>query len=444
MDLREFRRQHGSRARLWQMWVEGDTIYTCHGWLGGTIQKNKDVPGSSSRESAEERAISRANKLAKDKLNKGYTEYVPGTNSVIGDAAGTEVTFDGAPPDGLEVFKPKTMPKKGSSEHKKMLEVIQRGDDVITRKYNGMKHILAVTKDGRYLLFTRRMEPATEHYPHLIDEFRKLNIPSKSIVALELYVPGKDDGPEDFRAMQSLSRSLPERAQQLQIDNPDTRPHAVLLAPIFWKGQPLIKQMKVYDWMGLLERCVSDGRKRITKPFVHAMKVFYGGLAKAFEHVSSVGIEGLVVYDGEACFGQKAFNFRGKSERPECWKQKPLFEEDFFAVWDPYKRSSFPEGGEFGSGKNMNRPKSLALYQNDKKGQLVYVSNVGSGLDDATRTMIADHVESNGGWWAGVVAVEYAERKFLKNGDISNALTFPSFQKILEDKQPHECVNDSL
>lgn len=443
MELREFRRQHGERTRLWQVWVDGETIYTCHGWQGGAIQKNKDVPGRSSRETAAERALSRAAKLVKDKLNKGYTEYVPGTDTVIGDVAGTEVNFDGAPPDGLEIFKPNTMPKKGSSEHKKMMAVINDGREVITRKYNGMKHLLTVTSDDRFLLHTRRMEDATGHYPHLIEEFRKLNIPAKSIVAVELCVPGdKSDGPEDFRSMQSLSRSLADRAVQLQIEKPQLKPHAVLLAPVFWNGKPLLKQLKVLDWMGVLERCVSDGRKRVRHPFVHPMKVFFGGLAKAFKHVEDTGIEGLVVYDGEACFGEKGFNFRGKADRPDCWKQKPIYEEDFFAVFDPEHKSQFNEGGDFGRGKNMGVVGNLALYQHDKKGNLVYICNVGTGLDDATRKEIAE--QAKGYFWTGVVAVEYAERKFLKQGDISNALTFPSFQKIHEDKMPSECVNENL
>ena len=446
MELREFRRQHDGKTRVWQIWVEDKTVFTMHGWAGGKFQKTEDVPGGSNRESAEERAVSRANKLVKDKQKKGYNEFVPGTDTVVGDVAGTEVTFEGAPPDGLEVFKPKTMPKKGSSEHQKMEEVLKSGRDVITRKYNGMKHILTVTRDDQFLLHTRRMEEATHHYPHLIEEFRKLNIPARSIIAVELFVPGKDlSGPEDFRSMQSLSRSLPDRAVQIQLEQPEMKAHAVLLAPVFWKGEPILKQMSVLDWMGLLERYVSDGRKRVKEPrYVHAMKVFYGGLDSAFEHVVKTGIEGLVVYDGEACFGERAFNFRGKSDRPACWKQKPIFEEDFVALFDPHHKSGFKHGGDFGSGKNMGKVGNLALYQYDAKAELVYVCNVGTGMDDATRTHIADYVETIGGYWIAVVTVEYAERKYLKRGDISNALTFPSFQKVHEDKQLHECVNEEL
>lgn len=444
MELREFRRKHGERTRLWQIWVKGDTVHTCYGWQGGAINGTEDTPGSSNRETAEERAISRANKLAKDKLNKGYTEYVPGTEIVVGDVAGTEVTFDGPPPDGFEMFKPKTMPKKGSSEGKKMEAVIGSGSEVITRKYNGMKHLLSVTSDHQYILRTRRKEDATAHYPHLIDEFRKLNIPSRSIVAVELFVPGDDpDGPEDFRAMQALSRSKPERAVQLQLDNPAKMAQAVLLAPAYWRGQPILKQMRVFDWMGVLERVVCDGRKRIGKPKVHAMRVFYGGLHSAVDYLERTGIEGLVIYNGEDCFGEKGFNFRAKSDRPDAWKYKRIREEDFLAVWDPQKKSMFPEGGTYGTGKNQSLPKSLALYQFDKRGQPVYVSNVGTGMKDGDREFIAYPVH-RGMWWEGVVTVEFTERNFIRQGDDSNALTFASFQKFHEDKSPRECVNEKL
>ena len=440
MKMREFRRQHKQGVRIWQIWVELDTIYTCHGWQGGKIQQGEDRPGKTTRETAEERAISRANKAAKDKMNKGYTEYVPGSDMVIGDEAGTEVTFDGPPPDGLEVFKPNTMPKKGSSEAKKMAKVIERGDEIITRKYNGMKHLLTVSREGDIGLYTRRMEDATDNYPWLIEEFGKLGLPLKTIIAVELVVPN-GEGPEDFRSMQRLARSNPEKAQRLQVENPKMRPHAILLAPVYWRGEPLIKQMRVMDWMGVLDKCVSEARKRVKR--IHAMKVFYGGLESAFEHVKETGIEGLVVYDGEACFAEKEFNFLGSAKRPQCWKQKLIFEEDFIAVWDPYHHSDFPKGGEFGSGSNMQLPKSLALYQYDSRGELVYICST-SGMDRPTRKLIASPVSEQGGWWSAVVAVEYAERKFLKEGDISNALTFPAFQKVHEDKAPTECVNEKL
>ena len=436
--MREFRRNHGERVRVWVISVFHDTIRTAHGWRGGACQQTTDVPGASSRETAEERALSRANKLIKDKLNKGYTEYVPGTDTIIGDEAGTEVTFDGKPPEGLEVFKPRPMPKKGDKEWKKLQAVLDRGDEVVTKKYDGMKHLVMKDKLGRVSIYTRRMEDATYHYPWLVGEFMTL-IPDRTILACELYVKSREK--EDFRNMQSLSRSLADRAAELQKADPFLRPHAVVLAPVYWGGEPLIKTMKVIEWMEFLNESLTHKGYR---GFVHTMRVFYGGLANAFKHVEKEGFEGLVVYDGEATFGEKAFNFRGKSERPDCWKQKPIYEEEFIAVFGPQHKGKcgWKELGSYGRGKNMDRVGNLALYQLDRRKNPVYICNVGTGLDDAARKEIAEASKETP--WVDVVSVEYAGRKYISKGQISNALTFPSFQKIHEDKTIGEVINEEL
>lgn len=442
MIFREFKRKHGSRLRVWRIAVEGDRIITKYGYSGGTIRKTEDVPGPSARETAEERAISRAEKLIKDKLNTGYTEYDLYTDVPVGKEAETEVNFDGAPPDGLEVFKPKVMPKEGDKEHKKMMDAINRGDEIITKKYDGMKHLVMVDSKSGVRLFTRRMEECTFHYPQIINELHRLRFPNKTILAVELYVP-RDKFTEDFLSMQSLSRSLPERAVEIQKLSL-ALPKAVILSPVFWGGEPIIKTEKVIDWLTLVDRHIYKNRRHRKKirRCVHTMQTFSGGLEDAMNKVKLYGFEGLVVYDSEACFGEKAFNFRGKSERPECWKQKFIYEDDFVAIFDPHRKKGLEIVGSFGSGKNMNKPKSLALYQYNKLNQLTYVCNVGTGLDDKTRDMIAKAAKEDG--WARVVAVEYTKRKYISKGDISNALTFPSFKKIHEDKLMEECVDENL
>lgn len=442
MDLREFRRAHDKGERLWQIWVEGEEIHTCAGWVGGKMTKTSDRPGGTKRETAAERALSRARKKIKDKLNKGYVEYAPGTDTIIGDEAGTEVDFQGPAPENLEVFKPRPMPKEGSREHKNMMAVINGGREIIARKYDGMKHILTITEDEQIVLRTRRGEDATEHYPYLIQDIRKLSLPARSVLAVELIIPtngGK--GPEDFKTMQSLSRSTALRAQQLQMEDATKRPHAILLAPIYWKGQPIIRDLRVIDWLTLLEGHVHGARRR-SIPYIHAMQIFEASLEEALEYVEEIGIEGLVVYDSEVKFGEKAFNFRGKADRPDCWKQKPIYEDDFIAVFDP-EHKRFSKGGGYGKGKLQQSAGHLALYQYAANMDLVYICNVGTGLDEQTRDMIAKKAEENN-YWIGTVAVEYVSRKYLREGDGSNALTFPSFKKIHEDKDIDECIDPRL
>lgn len=433
------------KYRVWTIEVEGDLISTTHGWLGGAIQKTEDIPGPSSRETAEERALSRAETLINNKLNKGYYECEPGTNNIIGERPKTSIDFSTAPPDGFEVFKPKPMPKPGSSEYDRMMKVVKNGSVAITRKYNGMKHILMRMNDGKLRLFTRRMEECTSHYPELIKEFEIRGIPPKTLLTLELYCKKQDGKGEDFKAMQSLSRSLPERAVRMQEENPMIIPFAAVIAPVYWGGIPLIRDSKVINWLSFMYSRLDFQNNKKMYGRVHSIQTLFCSFDKAIEKIQTDNMEGLVVYDGDSCFGEKAFNFRGKPERTDCWKQKPIFEDDFIAIFDPngFQKEEYSRGGSYGSGKNMKRPKSLALFQYNKDHNLIYICNVGTGLDDATRDEIANAVEQKG-YWSSVVSVEYAERKYKSNGDKTNALTFPSLQKIHEDKNKQECINENL
>lgn len=440
MRLREFRRKHGDRERIWFIQTADDSIVTKYGWRGGKMRETVDIPGSSSREDELERAESRAFKLVRDKLKAGYTEYHVGTATPIGKVAPTTIDFSSAIPDGFETFKPRPMPKQGSKEWHKLHGVLVSDREIITRKYDGMKHLLQVQADGSMHLFTRRMKEATGNYPWVMKEFKKFDIPPRSLVTCELYMPTLQ-GTENMATMQSLARSLPNRAMELQ-QRIEHSPKAVVLAPIYWGGKSPVAICTVAQWLGLLN-IKFDSYPRIPgrSPIIQTMQIFWDGLRGGMKYVEKHGLEGLVVYDSTAVFGDKAFNFRGKSERPACWKVKPINEDDFIAVFDPHN-TKFSHGGSYGSGKNRTVVGSLALYQLNSEKKLVYICDVGSGLDDGLRKIIAEGAE--GKYWVQVASIEFAKRKYKRNGDDTNALTFPTFRKTHEDKVIDEVVNKEL
>ena len=83
--------------------------------------------------------------------------------------------------------------------------------------------------------------------------------------------------------------------------------------------------------------------------------------------------------------------------------------------------------------------KSVALYQYNSKGEMVYISNVSSGM---TEEMKRDMARAD--IWPQVWACEYKDRRYVSKGDDTNALDFASFVRVHEDKKPEECINKEL
>jgi ATP-dependent DNA ligase len=135
--------------------------------------------------------------------------------------------------------------------------------------------------------------------------------------------------------------------------------------------------------------------------------------------------EGFVVVDPESTYGDRAFNFHGKAERPkECCKDKPTCEADFIVRWDPKNGI-----GEFGKGKKSGGVGSVALYLWDpKKKEEVYVCDMGGGLTDADVVKYA-----NIKLYPMIWEIEFSE--WTSKG----ALRFPVFLRPRPDKTLQEC-----
>jgi ATP-dependent DNA ligase len=154
------------------------------------------------------------------------------------------------------------------------------------------------------------------------------------------------------------------------------------------------------------------------------------------EMIELHGWEGLVAVDPEATYGDRALNLRGKAERPRdaCCKIKPVYEDDFIAIWRPEDGM-----GSYGSGKYREMLGSVELYQYTSGEELAYICDMGNGWSK-------DFIEQNSteAKWPKVVQVKYESRTYKAKGDKTNALQFPRFISERTDKLEKECLNPEL
>jgi len=434
----------GSKKTLvWEIWVDGEEVHQQSGVLGGKMKHTWDRPGPAGKEgtkaykSADVRAIERANKKIEDKTRKGYREVDLKTNEVI-EKASRKMDFYEIQRN-FRYGKPLgTQPKA----QKEIDKVIKDGEPIFTVKRDGLCHFALVTPDKDIRLYTRRLDECTDWYPHLVSEFKKMELPTRTICAFELVCVDPKTGKDDRKMAQSLSRSLADRAVRLQED-PFRRPHAVILGFPFWKGHPIMKDMIVDTWMELVFNEVHKRAKKLR--YIENMEILHGSFEEAQKYVLENGYEGLVVYDGDSCFGEKALNFRGRVERTSSYKWKPIFELDAIMIFDPDDEfeSGYEETGAWGKGRIKNLPGTIALYQYDSDGVIHYLCNVGGGFTEEQRGELLDRARAGEGN-AGVGIIKYVSRTFKSKGDDTNALTEPVFLAFHPDKTVDEAVEPEL
>lgn len=441
----EFRKDGIKHTLVWRVWVNGPEVHTEAGVHGGQLQHTFDFTrsvgkkGTKAYKAPPEQALLVAARKVKKKTEEGYAEIDPKTGKPKKRAVKT-LDFNRLPKE-FASFKPVTNSKvqEGMPEWKKLKAVLNSNGEIITIKRNGMMHYVLITNTGDVRLYTRRMEECTTHYPRIVSSFKSMNLPTKTVLACEFVVVIK--GVDDRLSMQSLSRSLPERARRIQ-DDKGTRPHAVVLAPLFWNEEPIVKTWPVGTWIEFLDMQFSE-----TPDNISCMEVFFGNLEEAEDYVIKHRKEGLVIYDSTATFESKAFNFRGKPERPACWKHKPMFEDDFVLVFDPDCKfaqwTALGHTGSYGKGKLKSLVGKVALYQYDKIGRLHYISNCGSGFSEDQRLEMLETARKNRGV-AGVGVVKFTDRRYKSKGDKTNALTEPIFLHWHTDKLPKECIDEDL
>lgn len=429
----------GKRPREWQVWVESDVIHTRKGLIDGRLTHTTDRPGPSGKEGtksyidAETRAIMEAQRKIVRKLEQGYRH----DNT---ECEADQSTDFGSLPKNFSVGKPQLQPEKGSKAEERLHTLIDDDQAIFTMKRDGNFHKLLITPNQGVRLFSRGGDEVTEWFPDLVANVKELELPPRSIIGVELVCT--TNGKDDRLCLQSLARSKSERARRIQEEDPDKRPYMITLLPLYWKGGEIIKEWVVEDWIDLLYSEIKK-RTRGTDLRIEPIEILYGGFKEAKKECTRRDMEGLVIYDRSAYFGEQAFSWDGAIKRTPCWKWKIIYEDDFIVVFDP-DHLLYEHGGDWGRGRIGGLPKNVALHQLNKAGELVWVSDCGSGMTDKVRGEILNDWETKDVGDRRVASIVYTKRSYVSKGDKTNALNEPRFNYWHTDKEPTEVVNPLL
>jgi hypothetical protein len=289
--------------------------------------------------------------------------------------------------------------------------------------------------------------PWSTRFQYLVQEIQYLSFPPWTMLAGELclWEPGKGD---NFDLVSGYTKSLTPRALADMAQHGWPTYYAWDLP--FYAGQNLISNYPPgARWAKLHEHLRPGQYIRYVHPLTILSSAEYASPEDAQEIAKRQYFEGFVVVDATGVYGDRGCNLTGKPDRPGqfCAKLKPHFEGDFVAFFDPDQGAGEWGYGRHERGKLVTLPSgeqvihggvgSVALYQYNARGELVYISNC-AGIEYEMQAKL--HPEHFPQVWQ----VEYASRKYVSEGEKTNSLTFPRFSRLRTDKRPEECINEKL
>lgn len=422
--------------RMWGIKVESNNIITTWGQVGGALQEATEIMGGvnigkKNEKTPAQYALERAREMCRKKHWEGYREYE--NQLPLDPPSNTNIDFDDLPLN-LCFYKPDNTMGGGITKK------ANAGQVYYSRKRNGLAFVLARGK-AHPRLYSRKMLRQhddemggaltwNDRFPHIIEMASKF-MPENSILLGELIV--NRSGADDFKAIQSYTKSLTQQSLGDQSKGGYASFYVWDIA--FWNGVSLVTEAPVHQRYSLIieELPVSDS----FLPVEYYTSSDFKTPEEATEFAKNKDWEGFVVVDPQGIYGDKAYNFKGKPDRPGtvCAKLKPTFEDDFIAYWDPERGW----GERSTKARNDQGIKSVALFQYNKQGQLVEISQVSSGLtDEQKRTWAVTNR------WPKVWKVEYKDRRYQADGEDTNALDFAAFVEERTDKRPEECINAKL
>jgi len=448
----------GKAAQIWEIVVAKNTVSIMHGQLGGKMQDTlQEFEGKNlskkNEKSPEQVAQEWAENQIKKKVKQGYFEVNISTGKPIGDKAAGDILTYVQPPTNFTIYKPQ------HSLSKALEKALRGGQALVGRKRDGYMHYLVTDEHGYTRLFSSKWEPAhnlemkemvpwMERYPHIERDVQRLGLPPMSIVVGELCASpecGRDSSGftiDDFEYVGGVIKSLTPRALDMQQEQ--GRLEFCIWDIAIWGGEPYAKEMTVgarYDHiyhligrtgvefitMPELIELYNDGFK-VTSHRAGELELEYDHedvVHDLLEYAKNLGWEGYVVVNPHEKYGDKAFNFRGKNDRPVCCgKLKPDYEADFVVMWDPDNKI-----GEWGTGKNKKGVGSVQAYlYDDNLCELVPVSKVGGGITDEQCKKFADPKLYPMVW-----------QVVFKGWTAKGSLRHPSLFRVRDDKKPEEC-----
>ena len=416
-------------VRYWQIHREDHILHIEYGQDGGKPTTTKYVgkvrnEGRSNEVSPEQDAQNEMERLILSKERKGYTSSLVKSSVNVMDC-----------PEELRFYKPlaKITPE---AEH-----LLLHGNPIITRKYDGEMMVIKID-NGDVQIFSRTMLPThhvdkeswNKRFPKIVEAFSGLE--GQHIFTGEMVK--ELQGPDDRKHVARVLKSKTEKSIEVQEQDG-------WLKYVIWDW-PVIEGTKNTDAYGERLRYIEDLVEQLNGNCVGSPDIIYGPtsdprpedpskfIESFHKEAEYLGWEGFILADGDDNYADKIYNFRGKTDRPKTFcKIKPIYEDDFIAIWDP-------ENGEgtYGRGRHEGMIGSVALYQYNNDGEAVYICDCGSGLDDDSRQ------DGRPEDFPMVWQVRYESRTYISNGADTNALQFPRLMHIRTDKDIEECVNEQL
>jgi hypothetical protein len=459
----------GQRPNIWKIQVSGGRVTTIYGVQDGQMQttdyvgkeKNK---GRSNFISSEQDAIAEARRDVRKKWDfEGYDEVFNGVNIDRRNENTSIPHLLTALPGSFSLYKP----ENNIETCKKLLKLADSGRAWFTLKRDGMAKLVVVDYYGNVTFYSRRARayhhqegpkelldgtldhstviPWNVRFPHLVDAVRKLQLPPGTMLAGELVY--QRDGKDDFPFAGTITKSLtPQALEEMKTHG---YPTFYWWCMPFWGGQDLISE-KPFGEVTSHMRAIWEAAPNESKAWIQPLDIrAFQNTTEALAEAKRLGIEGWVVVDPTAVFGDRAWNLKGKPDRPSSIaKLKPKAEDDFVAYWDPDNKIGEWGTGKHEKGKTVTLPNgqqvvhngvgSIALHQYNSAGELVFICNCSSGMDYEFQAKLSKKD------FPFVAKVEYPERTYMSDGEKTNALRHPVFLLKRDDKTIAECVNDRL
>jgi len=461
--MRKFIKTTG-RNKKNQVWYIGidqkDKISYIIKWgqIGGNIQMTSGRPGSCGvkghidYQSPEEYVIFCMEREIRKKEEQGYVEYI--NNKPVKKVI-TSIDFSKPLPKNLCFNKP----VKDISE-KKLNSLSKKNKIIWTLKRDGMMHI-AVKAKGIWEIYTRRMDLATDKFPHIVNALNELKAPNNSIflgemvylklnrlddfvstsricrsdVDLALAYQGLGKFPKDFKEKNILGKMRYYVFDVAFLNSKDI----ITTYPVSKRLELLTKYFSNIDSLNITtgigttsEIMDKEWQLRsdmLWNKYIAPLQIIKTNVEEDLELAKSSNIEGFVILNIDAKYGDKAYSFDGKAQRPDgVYKRKPKWEEEFI-ISDVYE----------GSGKNRGKLGGFFIEQiHPKTGDKILCGKCGGGFSDKQRE---DFWNKRNELIGNTIKIEFDSRQLPKNG--SYALRFPVF-KYFSDKVPNECIAQFL
>lgn len=436
-----YQKSRKGAVKQWTLSVKGNQITTTWGQKNGKMQttvddvKSKGRIGTKAFKTPEEQALLEYERTITAMKERGYVEN---EKDLVDIQDMSEFSFQDMPVGFCPPKPIKKEPKLDAIE-----ALITSGNALLQKKYDGGRILIRIDSNGEVALFTRTLEPCSEHFKQIRLGFQELATRHKLYDCLfdgELIL-GEGEKIEHFDLVNGLMPNTKAETAQAKIAELEAYRYSynntqgvqlflrcVLFDVIFFCGsftlsEEYTQRLLILRKLGIKDDggCIGNynyhnvTRLVLPKTFKVANINDYNELYKQLG-TATHPFEGFILRDVST--GSEA-TLNGKEVRPHgCWKVKKIQEDDFVAT-----------GYELGTGKNKDVVGKLNIIQYDKKGNTVDCGNVGTFEGDEEQ-----RAEALKWTYPVVVRVHYDRRQ------ADGKLRFPRFIAKRDDKKPTECV----